>query len=231
MTIDKFRRAYRIRIALFLSCVIFAIGLLGIAYQAFQALVQLDAIERERDQWQRPLDVLQVLDLKSGNTALDLGCGSGYFALKLSRTVGDRGKVLAVDIRRISLLFLWIRAALRSDRNISVTHAEPDDPHLPVGTVDAALIANTYHELTAPKTILDHVFHCLRPGGRLVVVDRGPGSGNGEPRDIETKHHELPMRVAEEEIRQSRFEIVSRQDHFIDRPGEEPWWLIVGRKP
>ena len=33
---------------------------------------------------------------------------------------------------------------------------------------------NTYHELTAPEPILKALSGVMRPGARLVVVDRGP---------------------------------------------------------
>ena len=40
--------------------------------------------------------------------------------------------------------------------NVTVIVGDADDPHLPA-RVDAVLMVNTYHELTAPKAILDHV--------------------------------------------------------------------------
>jgi len=67
------------------------------------------------------------------------------FALKLSALVGARGAVLAVDVRRESLAFLWIRRFIRDARNVRVILGTPDDPRLPVGAADAVLIANTYH--------------------------------------------------------------------------------------
>ena len=130
-----------------------------------------------------------------------------------------------------TLCFLWIRKVLRHEHNISVIHTQPDDPNLPQGTVDAVLVANTYHELTNPEAILRRVLASLRRQGRLVVLDRGPESNPGETRNIEMHTHELPLDQAEKEIRESGFEIVSRQDHFVDRPTQESWWLIVARKP
>jgi SAM-dependent methyltransferase len=106
-----------------------------------QTLMRLDALERERDLWQRPADFIRVLNVGNGDVVADLGCGSGYFGLKLSPIVGGRAHVLAVDIRRISLFFLWVRAILRHDLNISIVHARQDDPHLATGAVDAVLIA------------------------------------------------------------------------------------------
>ena len=114
--------------------------------------------------------MVAVLKLKQGNAVADLGSGAGYFALKLSRAVGKSGRVLAVD--RLPLVFLWIRAVLSGQQNISVRLGGSDDPNLPAGALDAVLIANTYHEFANPEAMIDRTFRALRCGGHLVVLDR-----------------------------------------------------------
>jgi len=227
---DNIQKRYRIRIAVFLLCGFVAVLVLSVTYQAIQTLFRLDDIEQQRDQWQQPEQILQALDLQPGNAVADVGCGSGYFALKLAPVVGSQGKVLAVDIRALPLLFLWTRAALRGHRNLSVVHSKPDDPHLP-RSLDAVLISNTYHELAHPLTMNACIFRSLHSGGRLVVVDRGPRHSGMEARQIEMQHHELSLSFASEQIHRSGFDIIQQQDRFIDRIGEEPWWMIVAQKP
>src|SRR5258708_1255568 len=174
------------RPALVLLAIFIIIGLAGLALRGIRTLQTLTAVEAERDQWQRPADVIRALDLKSGSVVVDLGSGAGYFTLKLSDVAGPSGKVIAVDLRRFSLLFLHIRALLQGKHNIQIILGDPDDPHLPAGKVDSVLIANTYHELTAPQSILRHLSKALRPGGRLVVVDRSEGDAH---------HHVSPEAV------------------------------------
>jgi predicted methyltransferase len=206
--------------------------LLGYLYQGIQTLYALDQIESERDHWQRPSDVIQALNLQEGSIAVDFGSGVGYFALKLSPAVGKSGSVVAEDIRREPLVFLSIRAFMRSQSNLRTIRGEIDDPRLPAGFADAVLIANTYHELTEPKPILRHLAESLKPGGRVVILDRGPRSGPVESRDLQAEHHELRPDLVETEVRNEGFEIVSREDHFIDRPvDDETWWLLVAHKP
>lgn len=72
-----------LRPALVLLAVFLVLGFAMIAYQGVRTLQQLTAVEAERDQWQRPSDIIYALDPRTGNTVVDLGCGSGYFALKL----------------------------------------------------------------------------------------------------------------------------------------------------
>ena len=225
MSNDKSHRRPLFRLALFLVCAILIFLAFNTLYSFTNTLNRLDVVESERDHWQRPLDVLQTLDLREGSTVVDLGSGAGYFALKLSPAVGKRGQVLAVDLRRLSLFFLWTRALLRGQHNVHVIIGEEDNPRLPTGTVDTVLICNTYHEFSNPELMLNHIFLSLRPGGRLVVVDRAP-------RATEAEHaHEVPLTVVEGELRRKGFEIVNQEDHFIGRPGDDLWWLVIARKP
>ena len=84
------RLSYRIKLALFLVCAITVLFLFNTAYQGLNTLSRLNVVEAERDQWQRPSDVIKALDLRPGNVVVDLGCGSGYFTLKLSAAVGQK---------------------------------------------------------------------------------------------------------------------------------------------
>ena len=192
-------------------------------------LNRLDVVESERDRWQRPSDVIRSLGVSEGSTVVDLGSGAGYFTLKLAPVVCRRGEVLAVDLRRPSLFFLRIRALLQNQHNINIIVGTPDDPHLPTGRIDAVLISNTYHEFTNPRLMLDYTWRSLRFGGRLVVLDRSQTSrDSGEEQNY---HHELPPEVVISQLHQKGFEILERQDRFIDRPTGERWWLIVAEKP
>src|SRR2546425_12486458 len=124
------QRRYRVRVATFLVGVLVCIILLNTLYKGINTFNCLKVVESERDRWQRPPDVIEALKLKEGNAVADVGSGAGYFALKLSRAVGSSGKVLAEDIRKLPLVFLWIRAFLGSQHNIRISVGDPDDPHL-----------------------------------------------------------------------------------------------------
>jgi predicted methyltransferase len=229
---SRIHRTYRVRVTLFLLGTVLLVLLLGYLYQVIQTLHALDGIESERDHWQRPSEVIQALNLHEGSVVVDFGSGVGYFALKLSPVVGKSGSVVAEDIRRESLVFLRMRAFMRSQSNLRTIHGAIDDPRLPAGFADAVLIANTYHELTEPKPILRHLAESLRPGGCLVIVDRGRRSGAAESRAAQTEHHEVRPDSVETEVRNAGFEIISRDDHFIDRPVDDHiWWLLVAHKP
>jgi ubiquinone/menaquinone biosynthesis C-methylase UbiE len=223
---------YRLKLGLFLLCAVAILFTFNTAYQGLNTLSRLNAIEAERDLWQRPSDIIQALDLKPGNVVVDLGCGSGYFTLRLSPAVGNRGKVLAEDIRRLPLIFLWLRTFQRRPQNVSIVHGDPGNPHLPSQIVNAVLIANTYHEFTDSQAILVHVVQSLMSGGRLVVVDREPRPVLPGSTGTQGELHEITAQQVESELHRAGLEVVSRQDQFIQGdPYGENWWLITARKP
>jgi len=217
------QRRWRRRVLLFLAAVFVVFVVLPVAWQFVATLGQLDVVEAERDQWQRPADVLAALDSHAGSRVLDLGCGSGYFALKLARGVGPSGEVIAEDIRWLPLVFLRVRAMLRGDRNVDIVHGTLDDPRLPAASADGVLIANTYHELDHPAAILACVRRALKPGGRLVILDRGP--------DATPEPHHIARRLVEDQVRCAGFEIIDRNDRFISNHDDDRWWLLIARRP
>jgi ubiquinone/menaquinone biosynthesis C-methylase UbiE len=221
---------YRLKLLIFFVCALGVFFLLNTGYSALNTISRLDVVEAERDQWQHPAQVVQALGSRPGDIVVDLGCGSGYFALKLSEPVGKTGRVLAEDIRRLPLAFLWFRTILKNARNVRVVQGDATDPHLPRQRVNEVLIANTYHELIDPKAILAKVRQSLVSGGRLVILDRAPKPADSGSTGL--AGHEISAGQVEKELREAQFEVFTRQDDFIERdPDNESWWLIVARKP
>lgn len=196
-------------------------GIVDVAGQGVATLDRLAVVERERDSWQRPADIIAALDLHNGSRVVDLGSGAGYFALKLSGAVGPGGSVQAVDILRLPLAFLRIRAYQRGASNLHVIRCTPEDPMIS-GSVDSVLIVNTYHELANPAAVLAHVRDALIPGGRLVIADRAPDSAN--------PGHEIDAGIVQTQLAAAGFHSVSLDGHFLDQPEEGPWWLLVAEK-
>jgi predicted methyltransferase len=221
---------YRIKLLLFFLSALAVLALMDVGYSALNTLSRLDAIEAQRDRWQRPADVIDALALNPGAQVVDLGCGSGYFTLKLSPRVAPGGHVLAEDIRRLPLAFLWVRTAMKGEHNVRIIHGLVSDPRLPSATVNAVLIVNTYHEFADPRSILAHVNSALIPGGRLVIVDREP-----KPQNIgvtEIGDHEIAPSRVEDDLNRAGFQIIGLRDSFISAdPDNETWWMIVARKP
>jgi ubiquinone/menaquinone biosynthesis C-methylase UbiE len=206
-----------------------AIGLLVtltvfyVAYSAVNTLGQLDAIERERDRWQNPQQILAALDLRDGETVVDFGSGAGYFALKLAPLVGPKGRVVAVDLRGLSLFFLAVRARLKGHRSIETVQPRERVPELGSSSADAILVCNTYHELPNPDPILKEFFRSLRPNGRLVIVDRLESA--------DSLHGTLTPEDVSLQLKKNGFQIVERRDTLLTSPDGVQWWIIAATRP
>jgi SAM-dependent methyltransferase len=98
--------------------------------------------------------VMDILGITQGKTVADIGAGSGWFTVRAARRVGDAGVVYAVDINPESVRYVDARAAKEKLHNVKTILGKADDPLLPAGTVDAALLLKTYHEVAEPVALL-----------------------------------------------------------------------------
>lgn len=134
-----------------------------------------------RDAWQKPHEVVMALDLKPGMVVADIGAGSGYFALRFARHVGDTGAVLAVDVSQPMLDAVRTRAQAASLGTVRTILARPDDPLLPDAGVDVVFTCDTWHHIEQRPAYLAKVRRALKPGGRFVIVDFHKDAPVGPP--------------------------------------------------
>lgn len=125
----------------------------------------------KRDEWQKPHEVVQALDLKPGATVADLGAGTGYFVLRFAHRVGPQGKVLAVDIDPQLLDRISRRVEEQKLANVETVLASPDDPHLRAGSVDLIFLCDVIHHIDQRPAYYELLARALKPGGRIVIVD------------------------------------------------------------
>jgi ubiquinone/menaquinone biosynthesis C-methylase UbiE len=132
-------------------------------------LQRLDGADRAA--WQKPDEVIQALRLRPGDTACEIGSGSGYFSLRLARAVGERGHVFAVEADPRMLRVLRERIGAARISNVTPVFALREDPLLPPSSCDLALIVDTFHHVPDPPTYLRRVMRALTPRGRIVNID------------------------------------------------------------
>src|ERR1051326_894730 len=74
----------------------------------------------ERDQWERPAEVLDKLHVQAGSAVADGRAGEGYFTVKMAERVGASGKVYAEDIDPAALTNLRKLAQERGLKQVEV---------------------------------------------------------------------------------------------------------------
>ncbi len=174
-------------------------------------------------------DVLAALAVGEGSYVADVGAGSGYFTEHLARHVGATGRVFAVDISERALSELR-RLVEREDlENVEVVRGEVDDPKLPDGSLDAVLVVNAYHEMTEYEAMLAGMLRALKPGGRLVMLERGT-TDSSLSRDRQMAEHEMSIDLVARELGAAGFDILERDEHFTENERQHRQWMLVARR-
>jgi predicted methyltransferase len=125
----------------------------------------------ERDESERPEEVLDALGIQPGMVVADIGAGTGYFTLRLAQRVGTTGKVIATDVQPEMIATLEQRRVAAKLDNVETKVVTDKDAGLPVGKLDLALLVDVYHELGDPAGTMKQVRAALAPTGRLVLVE------------------------------------------------------------
>lgn len=135
----------------------------------FQGAGWLERPEREREEAVSKL--MPALDVKEGQIVADFGAGSGHHTVRLSKLVGAKGKVYAVDIQKEMIELIRQRAKKEKLENIELVLSKEKDPKLPAAGLDMILMVDVYHELTYPYEVTAELIKALKPGGRLIFVE------------------------------------------------------------
>jgi precorrin-6B methylase 2 len=115
--------------------------------------------------------MLGNLGVKPGMTVCDMGCGNGYYTLQLSKLVGPKGRVWAVDVQPEMLKLLGEQVRAAGAENVTAVQGQVHDPKLPPGEVDIFLLVDVYHEFSHPQQMLQCMHRWLAKDGVVVLVE------------------------------------------------------------
>lgn len=163
----------------------------------------------ERDEWQRPERVLEVLALQEDHRIADIGSATGYFPVRVAARV-PAGRVWGIDVEPDMVRYLNARARREGLSNLYSALGTTTDPLLPE-PVDRVLLVDTYHHIEGRPAYFARIARSLRPGGLIVIVDFKPGDLPIGPK--------AAMKIAPEqveaELREAGCAVVSRDDDAL----------------
>jgi SAM-dependent methyltransferase len=111
---------------------------------------------------------MEVLSPRSGQTILDVGCGTGQTVLQLADKVGPRGHVMGVDISPVVLEAARERAC--GLEHVSFIEGDASALDLPEESIDAVFSRFGVMPLPHPVAAFSNFHRMLKTAGRLAFV-------------------------------------------------------------
>lgn len=112
-----------------------------------------------------------LASLKEGEVVLDLGSGGGMDCFLAAQKVGEKGKVIGVDMTPEMISLARQNAAKGNDTNVEFRLGEIENLPVADGTVDV-IISNCVINLSPEKTrAFNEAHRVLKPNGRFMISD------------------------------------------------------------
>jgi ubiquinone/menaquinone biosynthesis C-methylase UbiE len=109
--------------------------------------------------------------IKSGMTVLEVGPGNGAYTVAAARRVGDKGRVVTIDIEPKMIERVEYRAQAEGIKNIVARVANVYDLAFEDETFDVIYMIAVIGEIPAPEKALKEFYRVLSPFGALVFSE------------------------------------------------------------
>jgi predicted methyltransferase len=169
----------------------------------------------DRDERQKPRELVKAMGITRGMSVGDVGTGIGYMVPFLSRGVGPNGRVFAEDIFEDYLAAAKMSADSQHLNNVVFIRGTDKDPKLPEASLDRVLVLDVYHHFDYPEAMLAGIHKALKPDGRLVIVEYYKNE-TAMPNGRALTHIRLNKPDVIKEVEANHFHVVSQSEHVPD---------------
>ena len=130
--------------------------------RAYDAVAAAPGVQSWRER------AVATLDLSPGDTAVEMGCGTGANVPHLRERLGPGGRVVGVDVTRGMLR----RAREHDDRTgAGVHYLQSDAARPPVTVADAVLATFVAGVFPDPGAVVEQWCDLVGPGGRVALLN------------------------------------------------------------
>ena len=184
------------------------------------------------DESRKPAELLAFMGLETGDAALDLFAGGGYYSEIMGRAVGPDGSVMAVNPPQFTTSeqsrAKWAGLTERQP-NVTMVASQLPDYMPPANSIDFAMMHLIYHDFyweseqykfkkMDPAIVLSNLYAGMKPGGILAVIDHA--GLPGDTRAVVEKTHRIDPATVRADFISAGFVLDGESDMFAN-PGDD----------
>jgi demethylmenaquinone methyltransferase/2-methoxy-6-polyprenyl-1,4-benzoquinol methylase len=128
-----------------------------------------------RQKFDNPDQLVRASGIKSDQTVLEIGCGSGFFSIAAAKMVGSKGKVYATDIHPMAIAETRTKIHQTGLENVIVEKDDAMNSAFADATFDLVLL---YGVVPAPVIALPEltkeIYRLLKPNGVCAIWTKMP---------------------------------------------------------
>jgi demethylmenaquinone methyltransferase/2-methoxy-6-polyprenyl-1,4-benzoquinol methylase len=114
---------------------------------------------------------IKALPLRTADTVVELGCGTGRNFSHLRKAVGENGRIIGVEF---SPGMLARAAKLAEQEALEIELVDQDISRYALPPANLVLLSLCYHTLEFPTQTLTRIWDALQPGACLAIIDGKP---------------------------------------------------------
>jgi len=165
----------------------------------------------ERKKLLDPDIIWETLKLEDPEILVDIGAGTGFFAVPFSRKMKN-GKIYACDVSEEMVSWMKNNLSKEDLEKIVPLKTEESRVDLPDCIADLVYMINVYHELENPQMMLRETYRILKENGRTAVIDWKKEEHSFYSIPGPPLHRRVSKEIIKKELTDSGFDFISDLD-------------------